>query len=129
MGTSKSSALSDSPRSPLPANTLDFVPALLNGDLGPDHVLCRHRHVVSIIDWSDARVGDPALDLSWCLNGTPHKFADALARTYDANSCFRRRSLFYHQLGPWYEVTYGLDTEQKRFVKSGLNGVRSRLPL
>ncbi len=84
---------------------------------------------MSIIDWSDARVGDPALDLSWCLNGTPHKFADALARTYDANSCFRRRSLFYHQLGPWYEVTYGLDTEQKRFVKSGLNGVRSRLPL
>lgn len=111
------------------AHTLHFVPALLHGDLGPDHVLCRHGHVVSIIDWSDARVGDPALDLSWCLNGTPVKFADALALSYDADTALRRRSLFYHQLGPWYEVTYGLDTNQERFVKSGIDGVRSRLPL
>lgn len=109
--------------------TLDFVPALLHGDLGPEHVLCRHGHVAGVIDWSDARVGDPALDLSWCLNGTPREVADAVARAYDIDGSLRRRSLFYHRLGPWYEVTYGLDTNQERFVKSGIEGLRSRLPL
>ena len=106
----------------------DFVPSLLHADLGPGHVLCRDGHVVGVIDWSDARIGDPALDLAWCLNGTPDAVASAVARVYGADSDKRRRSLFYHRLGPWHEVVYGLDTEQEGFVASGLEGVRSRLP-
>jgi aminoglycoside phosphotransferase (APT) family kinase protein len=109
--------------------TLDFVPVLLHADLGPEHVLCRDGRVVGVIDWSDARVGDPALDLAWCLNGTPPKFAEAVARTYGADAPLRERSLFYHRLGPWYEVVYGLETGQERFVRSGVEGVRARLPM
>lgn len=109
-------------------DTLDFSPALLHADLGPAHVLCRDGRLAGIIDWSDARVGDPALDLAWCLNGTAHQVADAVARVYGVDGALRGRSLFYHQLGPWYEVTYGLDTNQEPFVRSGLEGVRSRLP-
>lgn len=107
---------------------LEFVPVLIHADLGPEHVLCRDGRVAGIIDWSDARVGDPALDLSWCLNGTPLGVADAVARAYGADRGLRQRSLFYHRLGPWHEVTYGLDTNQERFVRSGIEGVRSRLP-
>ncbi len=107
---------------------LDFVAVLVHADLGPEHVLCRDRRVIGIIDWSDVRVGDPALDLSWCLNGTPPGFAEAVARAYGADACARQRSLFYHQLGPWYEVVYGLETGQERFVRSGIEGVRARLP-
>lgn len=101
---------------------------LLHADLGPEHVLCRDGRVVGVIDWSDARVGDAALDLAWCLNGTPTEIADAAAGTYGVDAELRERSLFYHRLGPWYEVIYGLETGQHRFVASGVEGVRARLP-
>jgi aminoglycoside phosphotransferase (APT) family kinase protein len=107
---------------------LDFVPVLIHSDLGPEHVLCRGGRVIGVIDWSDARVGDPALDLAWCLNGTPSEFAAAAARTYGVNTDLRERSLFYHRLGPWYEVTFGLDRGNEQFVASGIAGVRARLP-
>jgi aminoglycoside phosphotransferase (APT) family kinase protein len=107
---------------------LDFVPVLIHADLGPEHILCRDGRVVGVIDWSDARVGDAALDLAWCLNGTPQAVADAAAHTYDVGTSLRERSLFYHRLGPWYEVIYGLETGQERFVASGVEGVRIRLP-
>jgi aminoglycoside phosphotransferase (APT) family kinase protein len=107
---------------------LDFVPVLIHADLGPEHILCRDGRVVGVIDWSDARVGDAALDLAWCLNGTPPEVADAVARAYGVPIEIRERSLFYHRLGPWYEVIYGLETGQEQFVASGVEGVRARLP-
>jgi aminoglycoside phosphotransferase (APT) family kinase protein len=107
---------------------LDFVPVLIHADLGPEHILCRDGRVVGVIDWSDALVGDAALDLAWCLNGTPQVVADAVARTYEVDTEVRERSLFYHRLGPWYEVIYGLETGQEQFVASGVEGVRARLP-
>jgi aminoglycoside phosphotransferase (APT) family kinase protein len=107
---------------------LEFVPALVHADLGPEHVLCRGGRVVGVIDWSDARVGDPAIDLAWCLHGTPDAVASAVARVYGVDEALRERALFYHCLGPWHEVVHGLDTGEQRFVRSGLDGVRTRLP-
>ena len=107
---------------------LEFVPGLVHGDLGPEHVLCRRGRVVGVIDWSDVRVGDPAIDLAWCLHGAPDDVASAGARVYGVDGALRERSLFYHRLGPWYEVVHGLDTGQERFVSSGLEGVCARLP-
>jgi aminoglycoside phosphotransferase (APT) family kinase protein len=52
------------------AETLvDFEPALLHADLGPEHLLVRERRLAGVIDWGDMRVGDPALDYAWLLNG------------------------------------------------------------
>ncbi|HSI98326.1 MAG TPA: phosphotransferase [Gaiellaceae bacterium] len=104
-----------------------FRPALIHADLGPDHVLCHEGRVVGVIDWSDARVGDPALDLAWCLNGTPREVADAVLGAYPVDERLRERSLFYHRLGPWYEVVHGLETGQEAFVASGVAGIRARL--
>jgi aminoglycoside phosphotransferase (APT) family kinase protein len=106
----------------------DFEPVLLHADLGPEHVLVRDGRVAGVIDWSDARVGDPALDFAWCLHGTSTVAAGAIARSYGLDAGTRERSLFYRRLGPWYEVVYGLDTDQPPFVESGLAGIRSRLP-
>jgi aminoglycoside phosphotransferase (APT) family kinase protein len=105
-----------------------FEPVLLHGDLGPEHVLCHEERVVGVIDWSDARVGDPALDLAWCLNGSARVVAEAVARTYGVDPSTRERSLWYHRLGPWHEVVYGLETGWSRFVESGVAGIRARLP-
>ena len=96
-----------------------FEPTLLHADLGPEHLLVREGRLVGVIDWGDARVGDPALDYAWLLNGPfPH---------WDVGDDLRRRSRFYHRLGPWYEAHYGLFTDQPAHVESGLAGIRRRL--
>jgi aminoglycoside phosphotransferase (APT) family kinase protein len=96
-----------------------FEPALVHCDLGPSHLLCRDGRLAGVIDWADATIGDPAVDYAWLLN---IPFPD-----WDVDDELRRRALIYHRLGPWFEVDYGVQTEQPDFVRSGLAGVRSRL--
>jgi aminoglycoside phosphotransferase (APT) family kinase protein len=102
------------------AETLvDFTPVLLHGDLGPEHLLVWEGRLAGVIDWGDARVGDPALDYAWLLNGP---FAN-----WDVDPDLRRRALFYHRLAPWYEAHYGLFTNQPSHTERGLAGIRERL--
>lgn len=96
-----------------------FEPVLLHADLGPDHLLVRDGRLVGVIDWGDARIGDPALDYAWLLNGP---FGD-----WDVDADLRRRARFYHRLGPWYEAHYGLFTDQPAHTEAGLAGIRARL--
>jgi aminoglycoside phosphotransferase (APT) family kinase protein len=105
-----------------------FEPALLHADLGPEHILSRGERVTGVIDWSDARIGDPALDFAWVLHGTGPRFADALLSAYaPTDEALRDRAFFYHRLGPWHEVLYGLDEGRSELVASGLEGIRARL--
>ena len=96
-----------------------YAPALAHRDLGSSHLICRDGRLVGVIDWADAAIGDPAIDYAPWLNGP---FGH-----WDVDDELRRRARIYHRLGPWYEVDYGLFTEQPDFVRSGLAGVRSRL--
>lgn len=96
-----------------------YAPALVHCDLGPAHLLCRDGRLVGVIDWGDAKVGDPAIDYAWLMNGP--------FRDWEVNDDLRRRALIYHRLGPWFEVEYGVRTERPEWVRSGLAGVRSRL--
>jgi aminoglycoside phosphotransferase (APT) family kinase protein len=111
-----------------PAN-FQFEPHLIHADLGPAHVLARGDELAGVIDWSDARIGDPALDFAWALNGTSAAFAEAVLDAYARDDpLLADRALFFHRLGPWYEVHYGVHFDQPAYVESGLAGVRSRLP-
>jgi aminoglycoside phosphotransferase (APT) family kinase protein len=96
-----------------------FEPALLHADLGPEHLLVHDGRLAGVIDWGDTRVGDPALDYSWLLNGP---FAD-----WDVDPDLRRRARFYHRLAPWYEAHYGVFTNQPAHVERGIAGIRDRL--
>ena len=109
--------------------SVDLV--LVHADLGPAHILRRGSTVSGVIDWSDARLGDPALDLAWLLHGTSTRFTDALLSAYagrEPEATLQRRALFYHRLGPWHEVLYGLEIGRSDLVASGLAGIRQRLP-
>ena len=100
--------------------TLDgYEPALTHSDLGEEHLIVRDGRLAGVIDWGDARVGDPAIDYAMLLNGP---FAN-----WDVDAELRRRALIYHRLAPWYEVDYGVFIDQPGWVRSGLAGVRSRL--
>jgi len=96
-----------------------FEPALTHSDLGPTHLIVRDGRLAGVIDWGDARVGDPAIDYAWLLSGP--------FREWEVEDELRRRALVYHRLGPWFEVHYGLFTDQPQWVESGLHGIRERL--
>ena len=110
-----------------------FELALLHADLGPEHILCRSDVVTGVIDWSDARIGDPALDFGWLLHGPGAPFVSALLDAYVTSGgrldpTLRERALYFHRVGPWHEVLYGLEQDRPELVASGLAGVRARLP-
>jgi aminoglycoside phosphotransferase (APT) family kinase protein len=112
-----------------PAN-FSFRPALIHADLGPEHLLCDpDGRLVGVIDWTDAHIGDPALDFAWLLTGLGDRFAADLLAAYDGDvdATFAGRAAFFQLLGPWYEVLYGVDFGLPRYVESGLAGVRERL--
>ena len=104
-----------------------FRPALIHADLGLEHLLVdRDRnHLLGVIDFGDARVGDPALDFV-VFNGT---FGDAVVAAYDGeiDETFAHRAAAYLQIGPFYEVIYGQEMDQPEFVESGLEGIRARI--
>ena len=102
------------------AHTLTgFDPVPLHGDVLPEHLRCRDGRLVGVIDWGDARIGDPALDYAWLLNGPfPH---------WDVDEDVRRRGGFYHRLEPWVWAHYGLVTNKPGHVRAGLAEISSRL--
>jgi len=100
---------------------------LVHADLGPAHLLVTDGRVSGVIDWSDARTGDPALDLAWTLHGTPAAFADALVAAYSPTTEQVARGRLWHQLGPWWEALAGVDFLGDEYVESGLTGVLDRL--
>jgi aminoglycoside 2''-phosphotransferase len=95
-----------------------FTPCVIHCDLGPPHLLVRDGRLAGVIDWAGARIGDPALDYGWPLNGP---FAD-----WDVDDELRRRARVYYRFTSWFEVEYGLRTEQPAWVETGLAGIRSR---
>jgi aminoglycoside phosphotransferase (APT) family kinase protein len=95
------------------------LPTLIHGDLGPEHLRVRNGRLVGVIDWGDARVGDPALDYAWLLNGPFHG--------WDVDGDLRRRARVYNRLGPWYGAHYGVLTSQPAFVERGLAKISARL--
>ena len=100
---------------------------LVHGDLGPEHLLVHEARVSGVIDWTDARISDPALDLAWVLYGAPEPFAEAAATAYGVTDDELVRALTWHRFGPWYEVLYGQAAGGAAFVESGLAGVLDRL--
>lgn len=100
---------------------------VVHGDLGPEHVLADGDRLSGVIDFSDAHVGDPAVDLAWALHTDDPEFNRAFAAAYGPGADVVARSVLWHRLGPWYEVTHGFDLQDRGFVASGLAGVLARL--
>ncbi|GAA4543939.1 phosphotransferase family protein [Amycolatopsis samaneae] len=100
---------------------------VVHGDLGPEHVLGDEGGITGVIDFGDTHAGDAAIDLAWTTYGTPKEFATALTAAYGITDALRERASRWHRLGPWHEVTHGLDTEDPDTVRDGLDGVVTRL--
>jgi aminoglycoside phosphotransferase (APT) family kinase protein len=101
--------------------------ALIHGDLGPEHVLAEHGEITAVVGWTDARLGDPAIDLAWALHGTPGAFAEAVAATYGLSDEQWQRSADWYELAPWYDVLRGLGPGGQEAVAHGLEALWQRV--
>ncbi|HET7430253.1 MAG TPA: phosphotransferase [Nocardioides sp.] len=100
---------------------------LVHGNLVAHHVMHHQGRISGVIDWSDARVADPAGDLAWALYGTPELFAAAVATSYGVTDDELARALDWYRLIPWYDVLWGLGTGERSWVDEGLAEVVARL--
>ena len=61
-----------------------FATTPVHGDLANEHVIVDGDEVAGIVDWSEARVADPADDLAWLLAQLTPETGDALMTHYAA---------------------------------------------
>lgn len=59
-----------------------FQSCVVHGDLVAEHVLVDGGQVVGMLDWSEARVADPADDLAWIAVGADHEALDSVLESY-----------------------------------------------
>jgi 8-oxo-dGTP pyrophosphatase MutT (NUDIX family) len=100
---------------------------LVHGALAAHHVTVADGRLVGVLDWKDARVADPAVDLAWPLYGTPEPFAEAVATSYGVTDDELVRALDWHRLGPWYEVMWGLGPGGEEYVDKGVSNILTLL--
>jgi aminoglycoside phosphotransferase (APT) family kinase protein len=109
------------------ASQATYTPCLTHADIGPDHVRVVDGRITGVIDWIDACVGDPALDLAWALHGASATFAAGVRAAYPVTDEIAERARDCHLLGPWYEVLFGVQEDLPQHVASGLEGAVARL--
>ena len=101
--------------------------SLIHSDLAPEHVLVSDARITGIIDWTDAEIGDPAVDLCWLLNDAPTALAEGVEQTYNLTPELRHRAHDWHRLGPWYGVHRGLLLNLPKDVEEGITAILTRL--
>ncbi|MGN6332320.1 MAG: phosphotransferase [Motilibacteraceae bacterium] len=123
---------------------------LCHGDVGPPHLLVDPaRGVLSgVIDWTDARLGDPALDLAGVLAGCGEPayalvrdlYLDAVRGGWGSAHVARRgdraarrptqdaraldaRARFHVALGPVHTAAHGLATGDEQWLRLGVRAL------
>lgn len=91
----------------------DYRAVLLHHDLWPSHILWDRasRRPVGVIDWEDARFGDPAFDLTE-LRGIGAANAKSLTAIRKARRdvAFDERLVFYRRIAPIFGIMFGIET-------------------
>ncbi len=108
---------------------LDFEPSLVHNDLGPAHILIDDgsRSVVGVIDFEDATVGDPAIDLVWLHRMSPPRVVNILFSEREWGPDLDRRLWFYDWMGSVHAIIYGVREGDDNEVRDGLTGLQQRL--
>jgi aminoglycoside 2''-phosphotransferase len=106
-----------------------FDPALLHGDLGVEHILIDpvSNRLAGVIDWGDARIGDPALDFTGLLAACGADFVRQVLETYArlVDGRFWERMVFYRDILPFYKMRYGRGTGAESSFLEGLKAFES----
>lgn len=109
-------------------NNFAFQPVLIHGDLASEHILYdpNRDSLSGIIDWGDARIGDPALDFVGLYITGGEDLVRHIMDIYQG-ACvdtFWQRIKFYRAIFPFYEIQYGFMTQQEPFIQHGLRIIK-----
>jgi len=105
-----------------------FAPRLTHGDLDDAHVLVEtgRGEIAGVIDFGDARIGDPALDFA----GFEGTFREALLSSYDlrADETLRERADIYRRkISPLHGLLHGIKIGDDAWIERGLAALREGL--
>ncbi|HVF04680.1 MAG TPA: phosphotransferase [Frankiaceae bacterium] len=98
---------------------------VIHGDLGESNLLVDGGRLTGVLDWTDAHVGDPAMDLTWwvqCLGPAAAREAFAEYRSpagVDVESLWRR-AVAHATVQPVHAVLYGMDNDLGSYVRRQL---------
>ncbi|WP_062078332.1 phosphotransferase [Demequina globuliformis] len=103
-----------------------FEPTVVHGDLGEHQIVVAGDSVRGIVDWMDARVADPADDLSWLVASAPEDIVDSVMEAYrlrrrespDSHLLDRARLASELALLRW--LMYGVRTDNADVVEDGV---------
>ena len=94
---------------------------VIHADLGESNLLVAGGRLAGVIDWSDAHVGDPAMDLTWFVQCLGADGARAALAAYvppagtDPDTLWRR-AVAHATVQPVHAVLYGLDQGLTSYV-------------
>ncbi|HRQ63600.1 MAG TPA: phosphotransferase [Xanthomonadaceae bacterium] len=117
---------------PAKLNGGETRPVMLHGDFAAEHVLYDPdaHSITGVIDWSDAALGDPALDLA----GLVHWGGDRLLRAVlaDYRGSVDRETLerahFLAACRGVADMAFGLDAGRPEYVQGGLRALKLAIP-
>lgn len=107
-----------------------YRPVLIHNDLWPSHILWNRRahRPVAVIDWEDARLGDPAADLAAFAGLGAEILVDvAKHRRQRSDSLFWKRLSLYRAILPLGGYLFGLDTKNRAIASQHLVELRTSL--
>jgi aminoglycoside 2''-phosphotransferase len=106
-----------------------FPVCLVHNDLGPEHVLLDESTGApcGLIDFEDATVGDPAVDVAPLVGTLGHRALPALQHGRDLGERLLDRMWFYGWVGSLHAVIYGVTAEVEAELVGGIRELRRRI--
>jgi macrolide phosphotransferase len=107
-----------------------FMPCPVHGDLAPESVLAEGGRVIGLLDWSEARVGDPADDLAWIAAAAQPEAFDAVLGEYTAarqdasDPHLARRARLSGELAVARWLLHGLAAQDRAIVRDAVGMLR-----
>ncbi|MGE5836438.1 MAG: phosphotransferase [Acidobacteriota bacterium] len=111
----------------LPSSATSASFAVVHNDLAAEHVLVddSSQSVTGIIDWSDAAVGDRAIDFAGIYHWGGAEFLDNVLTNYDGavDDGLQARAHYFAACRGVLDVVFGLARDRREYVSGGLHAL------
>lgn len=104
----------------------NYPPRFIHGDFGGWNILYspEKQEIVGLLDWADARIGDPAADFVELIYDFGLDFAKTVLEHYRySRKGILERANSYLALAGFQDLKYGLETESDYFIERGKNDI------
>jgi aminoglycoside phosphotransferase (APT) family kinase protein len=94
---------------------------VIHGDLAAEHVLLDdHGAPAAVIDWSDAAIGDPALDLGGVMHWGGERLLSLVRETYGAiDDVVLERARWFAACRAFADIVFGEERQRPEYVMAG----------